>query len=149
MQTAFGLTVIIGAIIMLAILAGDITLFIDYASLLFLVLFMYGTTVIAFGSQGLIKSITGLKYLFSNEIETTPASHYLARILSKQIVFVYGGAFIALLIGSIAIHTNVSEQLVFHRAYAVNILILFYAAIFAEGILRPLLTKLEKAEFTL
>ena len=58
-------------------------------------------------------------------------------------VFIYGGAFIALLLGSIAIHANVSESLVFHRAYAVNILILLYAAIFAEGILRPLVAKLE------
>lgn len=109
---------------------------------------MYSATVIAFGPLGLIKSITGLKYLFSNEISTTPASYYLARILNKQINFVYGGAFIALLIGSVAIHSNVSESLIFHRAYAVNILILFYAAIFAEGVLRPLVTKLEKIDFT-
>ena len=148
MQTTFGLAVIIGATIMLIILSGGINFYLDYASLLFLVFFMYSATVIAFGSHGLIKSIIGLKYLFSNEISTTPASYYLARILSKQISFVYGGAFIALLIGSISIHSNVSESLIFHRAYAVNILILFYAAIFAEGILRPLVTKLEKTEFT-
>jgi len=149
MQTTFGLTVIIGAIIMLVILGGGINLYIDYASLLFLVLFMYSATVIAFGPHGLIKSITGLKCLFSNEISATPASYHLARILNKQIIFLYGGAFIALLIGSIAIHSNVSESLIFHRAYAVNILILLYAAFFAEGILRPLVTKLEKTEFTL
>ncbi|MCW8834502.1 MAG: helix-turn-helix domain-containing protein [Colwellia sp.] len=148
MQTTFGIAVIIGAITMLIILAGEINFYIDYASLLFLVLFMYSATVIAFGPQGLIKSVTGLKYLFSNEISSTPASYHLARILNKQIIFVYGGAFIALLIGSIAIHSSVSESLVFHRAYAVNLLILFYAAIFAEGILRPLVTKLEKADLT-
>jgi len=148
MQTTFGLAVIIGAIAMLIFLAGDINVFIDYASLIFLTLFMYSATVIAFGPHGLIKSIIGLKYLFSNEISATPASYYLARILSKQIIFLYGGAFIAVLIGSIAIHSNVSEPLIFHRTYAVNILILFYAAIFAEGILRPLVTKLEKTELT-
>ena len=148
MQTALGLAVIIGAIVMLIVLGGSINLYIDTASLLFLVLFMYSATVIAFGSHGLIKSITGLKYLFSNEIEITPASHYLARIFNKQIHFIYGGAFIALLIGSIGIHSNVSESLVFHRAYAYNMLVLFYAAIFAEGILRPLATKLEKSELT-
>ncbi len=147
MQTAISLAVIIGAIVMLIILGGDIFFYNDYASLLFLVLFMYSVTVIAFGPHGLTKSIIGLKYLFSNEIEATPASYFLARILSKQIIFVYAGAFIALLIGSISIHSNVSESLIFHRAYAVNILILFYAAIFAEGILRPLVTKLEKTEF--
>ncbi len=149
MQTIFGLAVIFGAIAMLMILGGSANVFIDQASLLFLVLFMYSATVIAFGPHGLIKSITGLKYLFSNEISTTPASYYLARILNKQITFIYGGGAIAILIGSIAIHSNISEPLVFHRAYAVNILILFYAAVFAEGILRPLVTKLEKTEFTL
>jgi len=149
MQTALGLTVIIGAIAMLIVLAGEINFYIDYASLLFLVLFMYSATVIAFGPHGLIKSITSLKYLFSNEIDATPASYHLARIYKKQITFLYGGALIALLVGSIAIHSNVSESLIFHRAYAVNILILFYAAIFAEGILRPLVAKLEKVDLTL
>ena len=151
MQTTFGLAVIVGAIVMLIFLAGAINavnLYIDTASLLFLVFFMYGTTVIAFGPHGLIKSLTGLRYLFSNEIKATPASYYLARILNKQISFIYGGAFIALLIGSIAIHSNVSESFIFHRAYAVNIVILFYAAIFAEGVLRPLVIKLEKTELT-
>jgi len=149
MQTTIGLTVIIGAIVMLIYMAGGIDFYIDFPSLLFLVLFMYGTTVISFGSHGLFKSLAGLRYLFSSDIAKTPASYYLARILNKQIYFLYGGAFIALLIGSIAIHTNASESLTFHRAYAVNILILFYAAIFAEGVLRPLVTKLEKTEFTL
>ena len=147
MQTILGLTMIVGAIIMLIILAGEMNFYIDYASLLFLVLFMYSATVIAFGPQGLIKSLTGLQYLFSNEISTTPASYHLARVFQKQIVFVYGGAFIALLIGSIAIHSNVSDSLIFHRAYAVNVLILLYAAIFAEGVLRPLVAKLEKTDF--
>ena len=149
MQTVFGLSVIVGAIGMLVYLVGGIYLYLDLASLLFLVLFMYSATVISFGSHGFIKSIFGLKYLFSNEISPTPASYYLARILNKQINFIYGGAFIALLMGSIAIHGNVSESLIFHRSYAVNLLILLYAAFFAEGILRPLVTKLEKTEFTL
>jgi len=71
-------------------------------------------------------------------------------ILKKQISFLYAGAFIAALVGIIAIHNNfpyedatTQANLMLHRAYAVNILILLYAAILAECILRPLTTKLE------
>ena len=143
MQSAFAVVIVIGAISMLAKLAGEISIFMDTASLVFLLLFMYACTVIAYGSTGMIKSIIGLKYLFASDIADTPSSQFLALIFKKQIVFIYGGAFIALLLGSIAIHANVSESLVFHRAYAVNLLILLYAAIFSEGVLRPLVAKLE------
>jgi len=143
MQSFLALLVVFGTVILLAILAGDITVFIDLASILFVVLFMYAATVIAFGSTGLIKSLAGLRYLFANEIASTPATEFLSVILKKQIYFVYGGALIALLIGSTSIHSNVSETIVFHRAYAVNLLVLLYAAIISEGMLRPLATKLE------
>jgi len=143
MQSFLALFIVFGTVILLAILAGDIAVFIDAASILFVVLFMYAATVIAFGSTGLIKSLAGLRYLFANEIASTPATVFLSLILKKQIYFVYGGACIALLIGSTAIHSNVSETLIFHRAYAVNLLVLLYAAIISEGILRPLSTKLE------
>lgn len=143
MQSFLALLVVTGAIAMLAILAGDISMFLDAASILFIVLFMYAATVIAFGSAGLIKSFKGLSYLFASEISPTPATEFLSVILKKQIYFIYGAALTGLLIGSIAIHTNVDEAIVFHRAYAVNLVVLLYAAIIAEGILRPLSAKLE------
>jgi len=145
MQNFFAISVVIGVIVMLIKLAGGFTseFYFDGASALFLILFMYSATIISFGSHGLTKSILGLKYLFTNEISHTPASHFLAYILNKQIYFIYGGAFIALLIGSISIHSKVSEAIIFHRAYAVNILVLLYAAVIAEGILRPLAAKLD------
>ena len=144
MQSAFALSVVIGVIVMLIKLASGFAahFYLDIASALFLILFIYSATVIAFGARGMIKAMLGLKYLFTTEISHTPASEYLAYILNRQIYFTYGGALIAVLIGSIAIHSNVSETLTFHRAYAVNLLVLLYAAIFAEGILRPLTTKL-------
>ena len=146
MQSAFALAVVIGAITMLFLLAGELKMFTDAASGLFLVLFIYAGTVVAFGSHGLIKSIKGLSYLFASEISPSPATNFLAIILKKQIYFAYGGAFIGLLIGSIAIHTNVTETIIFHRAYAVNLVVILYAAIIAEGILRPLAAKLESRE---
>jgi len=143
MQSFLALLVVIGMIIMLAVLGGNISIFVDEASILFICLFMYSATVIAFGSNGLIKSIKGLSYLFANDIAATPATEFLSVILKKQITFTYGGALIGLLIGCIAIHTNVDVPIVFHRAYAVNLVVLLYAALIAEGILRPLATKLE------
>ncbi len=146
MQNLLAIIVVAGAIAMLVILGAQLSSFIDWASVLYLVLFIYACTVVAFGAQGLIKSITGLRYLFSQDINTSPATQYLSAILKKQIIFAYGGALIGLLIGSIAIHTNVSESIVFHRAYAVNLLVLFYAAIFSEALLRPLTAKLDSRD---
>ena len=107
---------------------------------------MYAATVIAFGSTGLLKSIKGLSYLFASDISPTPATAFLSVIFKKQIHFIYGAALIGLLIGSIAIHTNVDEAIIFHRAYAVNLVVLLYAAMLAEGILRPLAMKLESRD---
>jgi transcriptional regulator with XRE-family HTH domain len=153
MQNFLALFVVVGAIVMLTLIAGQLTWFLDYVSAIFLILFMYSCTIISFGTQGLIKSIKGYSYLFAQDISPTPASQYLALILKKQIVFLYAGAFIGVLVGCIAIHSNYpyikatsQPNLMLHRVYAVNILILLYAAIFSESILRPLATKLESRD---
>jgi len=143
MQSFLALLVVLGAIVMLVLLGGGFSMFMDAASIVFIILFMYSATIIAFGSHGFIKSIKGLSYLFASDISYSAATEYLALIYKKQIYFIYGAAVIGLLLGSIAIHTNVDESIIFHRAYAVNLLVLLYAAIIAEGILRPLSTKLE------
>lgn len=146
MQSALALLVVGGAVFMLTVLGGGLSMFIDFYSLVYLVLFMYSGTTIAFGVQGLFKSITSLRFLFTNEIEVTPASQYLAVILSKQILFLYGGSVIGLLIGFIAIQSNMPDNSTGLRAaYAVNILVILYAALFAEGVLRPLSTKLSSS----
>ena len=149
MQNFLALFIVTGAIVILTMIAGQISWFLDYISAIFLIMFMYACTIIAFGTQGMIKSIKGFSYLFAQDISPTPASKYLALILKKQIVFLYAGALIAVLVGCIAIHNNYpyieatnQPNLMIHRAYAVNILIFLYAAIFAESILRPLTTKL-------
>jgi len=132
---------------MLMLLAGQTAMFADAASVIFILLFMYACTTIAFGPKGLVKSILGLRYLFTQKIIPSPASNLLAIIFRKQIYFIYGSALVGVLIGSVAIHANIDtyEDFVFHRAYAVNLLVLFYAAVVAEGILRPLATKFEMA----
>jgi len=143
MHSAIALLVSAITVYFVVLITGDISVFIDTISLLFLLFFMYSGTVIAFGVNGLMKSITGLRFLFTNEIEVTQASHDLAHILAKQIWFLYGGAFIGILIGVIAIAAHMTAADALGPAYAVNMLVLLYAAIFAEGVLRPLSTKLK------
>ncbi len=149
MQSFLALLVICGAILMLFILGGELKIFADLVGGIFLLLMMYSGTTIAFGSHGLIKSVSGLSYLFANDISHSPATQYLAIIYKKQITFIYGGALIGLLIGMISIHGNadfIENNLNFHTGYAVCLLVVLYAAIFAEGILRPLSTKLESRD---
>ena len=149
MQSLIALIVVCSSIIMLSMLAGNLKMFMDLYSILFLVLFTYSSTVIAFGSHGLFKSIKGLRYLFASEISSSPASEFLSLILKKQVIFIYSGSFIAVLIGIIAIFSSeeaISSTLIFYNAMAVNVLIILYAAIIAEGIFRPLATKLESRD---
>ncbi|NQZ23711.1 MAG: helix-turn-helix transcriptional regulator [Colwellia sp.] len=74
MQSLLALCVVLAAVFMLLVISGDVSVFIDSYSILYLVLFMYSSTVIAFGSRGLIKSFIGLRYLFAYDISQTPAS---------------------------------------------------------------------------
>ena len=146
MQSVIALLVTGITVYFVVLITGNVSVFIDTISLLFLLFFMYSGTVIAFGVGGLLKSITGLRFLFTNEIEATPASQYLSRILAKQIWFIYGGAFIGVLIGRIAIQANMpADSDGLGAANAVNLLVLLYAAIFSEGVLRPLAIKLKGA----
>lgn len=146
MQSFLALLVVCGAILMLVLLGGDLGMFADFYGVLFLTLFTYSSTVVAFGAHGLIKSITGLSYLFATDIAQTPASEYLSFIYKKQVVFIYGASIIATLVGSIAIFSSpeaIASEAVFYSAVAVNLLIILYAAIIAEGIFRPLSIKLK------
>ncbi|WDD98409.1 helix-turn-helix domain-containing protein [Thalassomonas actiniarum] len=149
MQSFIALLVVAGAILMLFLLGGELKHFSDFYGGLFLALFMYACTAVAFGPHGLMKSIRGLRYLFASEISPSPASDYLSLIFKKQITFLYGGALIGLLTGSVAIHSHhgaLDSDTSLHTAYAVNLLILLYGAIIAEAIFRPLAIKLESRE---
>ncbi len=138
------LIIVLGVIYFIMFVGAKIFNYIDGISFLYLALFMYGTTAITFGNDGLLKSLQGLKYLFTDELVGGAQAQYLSKLFQSQIKFCYGGSLIGLLVGSIAIHTNVdSTGFTLHRAYAVNIIVLFYAAIFCEVILRPLSIKLK------
>lgn len=145
MQSFLALIVVVAAVLMLLVLGGDLGMFADVYGILFLLLFMYSCTVVAYGFYGLRQSIIGLRYLFSSDIKHSPASEFISVIIQKQVSFIYGGALIATLVGSIAILSSsdaLASHVVFLNAFAVNLLVLLYASIIAEGILRPLSAKL-------
>lgn len=147
MQNLVALLVVVGAVGMLVVLGGDVSMFADYFSAIFLMLFVYAATVIAFGSNGLVKSLLGLRYFFSEEIELSSATRYLALIMQKQIAFTYGGSAIGVIVGIISINSNFDGNTeVLYPAYAVCLLMLLYATLFAEGVLRPLVAKLTRSE---
>jgi len=148
MKNMMALLIITGAIAMLVILAGSVNLVKDAASGLFLVLFLYAATLISFGTDGMLKSLAGLKYLFTDELVGGSQAKYLSVLFSSQVKFLYGGALVGLVIGAIAILGNVDtyEDFVFQRASSVNLVVLFYAALLAESIFRPLSLKLQTCD---
>jgi len=148
MKNTIALLIISGAIGMLIILGASAKFYIDIASGLFLILFLYAATIITFGTRGMFKSLEGLKYLFTEEMVGGTQAKYLAELYSSQVKFLYGGATIGLIIGAIAILGNIDtyENFVFLRASAVNLVVLFYAAVLSEGIFRPLSIKLKTCD---
>ena len=146
MHGLIAITVIFAAVGFLMQLAGELKMFFDFYSLMFVVFYLAAITIVSFGVTGLIKSIEGLKYLFAANIEGGKAVEKLIAIYASQIKFLYGGAVIGVLLGSIAIHGNynlVQSEEVFHKAYGVNLIVLFYCVILAEALIRPLMTKLK------
>ena len=148
MKNLLALLVISGAIAMLVILAGSTELVIDVQFGLFLVLFLYAATIIAFGTGGMLKSLAGLKYLFTDELVGGAQAKCLSVLYNSQVKFLYGGALVGLVIGAIAILGNIDtyDNFIFQRASSVNLIVLFYAALLAESIFRPLSLKLKTCD---
>ena len=148
MKNLLALIVLTGVISMLVILAGSVNLVLDLQFGIFLVVFLYAATIVAFGTDGMLKSLSGLKYLFTDEIVGGAQAKFLAELYSSQVKFLYGGAVIGFLIGAIAILGNVDtyENFVFQRASAINLIVLLYAALLAESIFRPLSFKLKTCD---
>lgn len=150
-HNAIALLVMSSAIGMFMWLGGEISFFVDLPALLFVLLFTCAATIISFGVDGLHQSFMGLKYLFTDEIAGGIKAKKLAAIYLNQNKFVYAGAFVGLIINTISIHSNFDipeNPVMLHRAYAVNLVVLFYAALLAEGVLRPLTVKLTTCDIS-
>ena len=151
MQGIILLGLIIGAITSLFFFAtSDIRAYIDAISILYTVCFTYLFTSLAFGVSGAIRSVTCIKYLFTQEFAGGERAKTLMKIYQYQIKFCYSGAFILFLIGLIALIKHVanypdSESLLHLLKVSVPTLAIpfLYAAIFSEGVLRPLKAKLD------
>jgi transcriptional regulator with XRE-family HTH domain len=127
---------------------ADIYFFLNVPSALYIIFFVYAASIISFGSDGTLESIYSLKYLFTDEIMGGAQAQYLAQVFHSQIRFCYGGAFIGLIVASISTHANIDtlENVIIHRAYAVNLIVVFYAAVISEVILRPLSIKFKTCD---
>lgn len=149
MHGFIALFVLLGAVGLLMKLAGELKMFWDFYTLAFAIFFTCAATISAFGVSGLIKSFSGLRYLFSDSIDGGKATGLLAQIYQKQIWFCYGGGIIGVMVGVVATHANypmIEATVTVHRAYAVNILLLLYCAIYCEAVLRPLVAKLQVSD---
>ena len=148
MKNVLALAILSGVVVMLFTLAGNTAFFVNVPSALYLVLFLYAATIIAFGTEGLMKSLYGLKYLFTDEMVGGAQARYLSELYKSQVKFLYGGALVGLIIGTIAILANVDtyDNFVYQRASAVNLIVLLYAALLAEVLFRPLSLKLKTCD---
>lgn len=147
-KNLIALMIVSGAIGGLMWLGANIYFFMDAPSVLYIVFFLYAATIISFGTDGTLKSFIGLKYLFTDELQGGEHAQYLSEVFRSQIKFCYGGAFIGLIVGSISTQSNIAtlENLAIHQAYAVNLILLFYAAVISEVVLRPLSVKLKTCD---
>ena len=149
MHGSIAVFVLLAAVSLLMKLAGELKMFWDVYTLAFALFFTCAATISAFGVSGLLKSLGGLRYLFSDKVEGGKATDKLAQIYQKQIQFCYGGGVIGVMVGIISIHANIElieATVTIHRAYAVNVLLFLYCAIYCEAILRPLVAKLQASD---
>lgn len=120
-------------------------------------IFTYGLTFLftamSFGVDGLIKAISGVKFLFAQEFVGGKQAAFLAKVYESMIKFAYGAAFLVFIIGLIALISGSgadrsTRHLVFLWEYALAVLFMpyFYIAILCEGIIRPLKVKLENCD---
>ena len=148
MKNFLALVVILGTVVMLTILAGALNALIDGQTILFMTLFLYSATILAFGTDGMFKSLAGFKYLFTDEMVGGSKATYLSEIYASQVKFLYGGALIMLTVGFVAILANIDtyEGFVYQRSTAIVLISLFYATVLGEGIFRPLSIKLKTCD---
>ncbi|ESP91452.1 helix-turn-helix domain-containing protein [Pseudoalteromonas luteoviolacea] len=148
MKSLVGLLMISCAVGMLIFLGASLRNYLDVTSGVFLILFLYAATMVTFGTNGMFKSLSGLKYIFTEEMVGGEKARYLAELYKSQVKFLYGGALIGLVVGLIAILSNIDtyENFSLLRAISVNLVVLFYAALLSECVFRPLSIKLKTCD---
>jgi DNA-binding XRE family transcriptional regulator len=128
--------------------ATSLNIYFDWVSLLIIGGFLFLTTLACFGFNGLLRAVTGLKYLASSELYQQQASSDLAQLYT----FIYKNCYCAAAIGSLiglvslldTFAASANSSQLFTGLHVLTILWL-YAAIIAECLLRPLIYKLKNA----
>lgn len=151
MQGLFAISIFIIALGSLFYLAAPLLVFVSGTLITYTIAFMMSATIIAFGVDGLLSSVKGLRYLFTQEIKGGEAAVFLAKVYQFQIQFAYGAAVLAFAIGVASIHGNealFSDPVRVNEGYSVLSLAIVYAAMISEVILRPLKAKLETCDIS-
>lgn len=147
----------IGVIIILCILvcwplylgsSGRLGIFVDLVTAIFLLLYVSCLTILSGGFAGIRLTLRGLSLLFSRNLIVSSDVAALKQLYQLQYKLCYSGALVLNLIGLISLlaHSASSTDDIFKTGIAVLALSWLYAAILAEGILRPLLYKLEPGQ---
>lgn len=128
--------------------ATSIHIYMDLMSLVIIFSFLTLSTLACFGFNGLLRAVSGLKYLASSELYQQQATSDLAQLYTFIYKNCYCSAAIGSLIGLVSLldtfAASANSSQLFTGLHVLTILWL-YAAIIAECLLRPLIYKLKNA----
>ena len=124
---------------------GRFSIYLDLVSLIFLLLFVLGVTLLAAGPAALLSGILNLSLLWRQVTGTLAERRFLRQLYQLQYRLCYSGALLISLLGLVSV-LYFGPQLApgsMQRAFGVLCLAWLYAAGAAELILRPVLFKLK------
>jgi len=121
-------------------LTADLTLFIDLPTLIFMMVSIYGLSVVIYGAQPTLQSIAHMKHLFLNKQQTNTvlSELYLSQIKLTVIIAIIGLS--AGLLGFFFFYDNSSAAT--GPALSVLMPLILYPAVFIGFIFYPLYKKL-------
>ena len=124
---------------------GQFSIYLDLVSLLFLLLFVPGVTLVAAGPMGLIMSIINLSLLWQHATGTVAERRFLQQLYQLQYRLCYGSALVLSLLGLVSVFYHSPHLSTASLQGALGVLCLgwLYAACAAELLLRPVLFKLK------
>lgn len=134
-------------------IVANINDYLDLPSLMFTLLFSAFLMLIGYGFEGCKNALSGLKYLFAQDVVGGCAAKELAMTYRSAIHSLYAAATIMFLIGLVtiirALGLDTSEttvQSLLESTVPVLILPYLYVMLLSEAILRPLYNKLRYAD---
>lgn len=123
---------------------GLFSIYLDLVSLIFLLLFIPGVTLLAAGPAGLLTSLTNLSLLWQQAGGTLAERRLLRQLYTLQYRLCYSGALLITLLGLVSVFYFGPQMAAgdIQGAFGLLCLAWLYAACLAELLLRPVLFKL-------